>query len=138
MKEDCIFCKLANGVFETNTVYEDDSFRAILDAAPAAKGHVIILPKEHAANLFELPDEIAAKALVVAKKVAIALKKVSGCDGVNILQNNGEAAGQTVFHFHIHVIPRFKDDNISITWKQNTFEDEVQKQIAKELGDNIS
>lgn len=137
MKEDCIFCKLANGVFSTNTVYEDDDFRAIMDASPAAKGHVIILPKEHAANVLELSDNLVSKGFVVAKKIAKAVKEVTGCDGVNILQNNGKAAGQTVFHFHIHVIPRFNDDNISITWKQNQFNDETQKKIAADIADKM-
>lgn len=137
MKEDCIFCKLANGVFSTNTVYEDGDFRAIMDASPAAKGHVIILPKEHAANVLELSDNLVSKGFVVAKKIAKAVKEVTGCDGVNILQNNGEAAGQTVFHFHIHVIPRFNDDNISITWKQNQFDDETQKKIAADIADKM-
>lgn len=115
--EDCIFCKLANGVFETNTLYEDENFRVIFDASPATVGHVLIIPKEHYANVFELPEELAGKAYILAKKVAAVLKEVTGCNGVNILQNNGEAAGQTVFHFHMHVIPRY-DENI-ITWKQN-------------------
>ncbi|MCR5704138.1 MAG: HIT family protein [Eubacterium sp.] len=115
--EDCIFCKLANGVFETNTLYEDENYRVIFDASPATVGHVLIIPKEHYANVFEIPEELAGKAYILAKKVAAVLKEVTGCNGVNILQNNGEAAGQTVFHFHMHVIPRY-DENI-ITWKQN-------------------
>ena len=102
MKDDCIFCKLANGVFETNTLFEDDDFRVIFDAAPASVGHVLVLPKEHYANVFEMPEELIAKAYKVAKKAATALSEVTGCSGVNILQNNGEDAGQTIFHFHIH------------------------------------
>lgn len=137
MKEDCIFCKLANGVFETNTVYEDDSFRAIMDISPSAKGHVIILPKEHADNVFEIPEETVAKGFVVAKKIAGAVKKVTGCDGVNILQNNGEAAGQTVFHFHIHVIPRFNDDDIKITWKPNEADASQLKEMAMKIASNL-
>lgn len=114
MKDDCIFCKLANAIFDTNTLYEDEDFRVIFDLSPATEGHVLILPKEHYANVFELPEDVAAKVYVVAKKIATALKEVTGCAGVNILQNNGEAAGQTVFHFHMHVIPRY-DENI-IKW----------------------
>ena len=106
--DNCIFCKIANGDIPSATVYEDDSFRAILDIAPAHKGHVIVLPKAHADNLFELDDEIAAKALPIVKKIATALKAVSGCDGINVLQNNGTAAGQSVFHLHIHIVPRFE------------------------------
>lgn len=116
MKDDCIFCKLANGVFDTNTLYENSDFRVIFDLSPATEGHVLVIPKEHYANVFEMPEELVGKAHILAKKIATALKEVTGCSGVNILQNNGEAAGQTVFHFHIHVIPRY-DEKI-ITWPQ--------------------
>lgn len=115
--ENCIFCKLANGEIPTSTLYEDEDFRVILDASPAAKGHALILPKEHYANLYELDDELAGKALVLAKKMITKLTGILGCDGYNIVQNNGEAAGQTVFHFHIHLIPRQKDDGVMLGWK---------------------
>ena len=106
MRDDnCIFCKLANGDIPTNTIYEDADFRVILDASPAAKGHALILPKQHYANMFEIDDEVLAKAAKLAKKVITHEKEVLGCDGYNVLQNNGEAAGQTVFHFHMHLIP---------------------------------
>lgn len=114
--ENCIFCKIIAGEIPSTTVYEDEDFKAIMDINPAARGHVVILPKRHAANIYEIPDEDAAKILPVAKKVAIALRDAFGCDGVNILQNNGEAAGQTVFHLHVHVIPRFVDDDVRIKW----------------------
>ena len=113
----CIFCKLANGEIPTNTIYEDADFRVILDAAPATKGHALILPKEHYENLFELPEDLAEKAIILAKKMAAHMKDKLNCDGVNIVQNNGETAGQTVFHFHIHIIPRYKDDGQVIGWK---------------------
>ena len=116
--EDCIFCKIISGEIPSTTVYEDDDVKAILDVNPAARGHVIVLPKKHAADVFSLPDEDLSKAICVAKKIAVALKEAYKCDGVNILQNNGEAAGQTVFHLHIHVIPRFEGDTISVKWKQ--------------------
>lgn len=133
MKDDCIFCKLANGVFDTNTLYENEDFRVIFDVSPATEGHVLILPKEHYANVFELPDELAAKVYVLAKKIAGVIREVTGCDGVNILQNNGEAAGQTVFHFHMHVIPRYSGNNKDmILWKANELNQEkVDEIIAK-------
>ncbi len=106
LSENCIFCKIANGEIPAATLYEDEDFRVILDLGPASKGHALILPKKHAANLFELSDEIAAKALVLAKRIAFTLKEGLGAAGINIVQNNGEAAGQTVFHFHMHLIPR--------------------------------
>lgn len=110
----CIFCKIANGEIPTNTIYEDNDFRVILDAAPANLGHCLVLPKSHAADVFEIDSEILGRGFAVAQKIAKAVKKATGCDGVNILQNNGEAAGQTVFHFHIHIIPRLKSDDVKI------------------------
>ena len=108
-KDDCIFCKLANGDIPTNMIYQDDDFAVIMDAAPVSRGHALILPKEHADNLYELPDETAAKLMPLAKKIASRMKERLDCDGLNILQNNGETAGQSVFHFHMHVIPRYAD-----------------------------
>ena len=136
MKDEiCIFCKLANGDIPTATVYEDEYLRAIMDAAPANKGHIIILPKSHAANIYELEDEYVSRAFVLAKKLAVALKKLTGCDDVNILQNNGGAAGQTVFHFHVHVIPRFKNDDCTIVWKPTSYEDGEASEVAKKIAE---
>ena len=133
MKDDnCIFCKILAGEIPSTAVYEDDDFKAILDVNPAARGHVIILPKNHAANIYELPDEDASKIMVVAKKIATAIEKAYHCDGVNILQNNGEAAGQTVFHLHVHVIPRFKGDTVNIGWKQGDMPEDLDA-ICKEI-----
>lgn len=132
--ENCIFCKLANGDIPTATLYEDDDFRVILDAGPASKGHALILPKEHYKNLYELDDEIAAKALVLAKKMITKLTDVLGCDGYNIVQNNGEVAGQTVFHFHIHLIPRYEGDEVGLGWKMDELTDEVRDEILSKLG----
>lgn len=126
----CIFCKIVKGEIPSKTLYDDDDFKVIFDISPASKGHVIIIPKVHAANIYELPDEVAAKVFVVAKKVATALKNVLNCDGINVLQNNGEVAGQTVFHLHVHVIPRYKEDNLKLTWVQgNADSDELDKII---------
>ena len=115
-KEDCIFCKIANGDIPSKTLYEDDNFRVILDLGPATKGHALILPKEHASDLFELPDELAQKVLPLAKTMAVQLKEKLQCDGLNLVQNNGEVAGQTVHHFHMHLIPRYKGDGQRIGW----------------------
>ena len=130
--ENCIFCKILAGEIPSTAVYEDDDFKAILDVNPAARGHVIILPKNHAANIYELPDEDASKIMVVAKKIATAIEKAYHCDGVNILQNNGEAAGQTVFHLHVNVIPRFKGDTVNIGWKQGDMPEDLDA-ICKEI-----
>ena len=116
-KEDCIFCKIANGEIPSTTLYEDEDFRVILDLGPATRGHALLLPKNHFANLFELDDETAQKAILVAKKMAGKMKDALGADGFNLVQNNGEAAGQTVFHFHMHLIPRYENDNAGILWE---------------------
>ena len=122
MDDNCIFCKLANHVFETNMIYEDDDFAVILDAGPATKGHCLILP-----------EELTGKAFVLAKKMAGYLTDRLNCDGFNIVQNNGETAGQTVFHFHIHLIPRFKDDGQRIGWKPGKPSDEELAALKDEL-----
>lgn len=134
-KEDCIFCKIANGEIPSKTLYEDEVFRVILDLGPATKGHALILPKEHADNLFELSEETAAKVLIVAKKIAAKMQKNLNCDGLNLVQNNGEVAGQTVKHFHMHLIPRYENDGQKILWVpgESTAEEleEIKNRIIK-------
>ncbi|PWE85406.1 hypothetical protein LG34_16120 [Eubacterium ramulus] len=136
MKDDnCIFCKLANKDIPTNIIYEDDRFTVILDASPATKGHALILPKNHAANIYELPDEDASAVFVLAKKLATKMTEILHCDGFNIVQNNGEVAGQTVFHFHMHLIPRYLNDGNQdkLTWNHAEFTPEEIAEIAAEL-----
>lgn len=127
-KEDCIFCKIANGEIPSKTLYEDEQFRVILDLSPATKGHALILPKEHYANLFELPEERAAGAMLLAKKMSAKMNERLKADGINLVQNNGEAAGQTVMHFHLHLIPRYHEDGQHIMWKPGTVtQDELEE-----------
>ena len=130
---DCIFCKIANGEIPSATLYEDEDFRVILDLGPASKGHDLILPKAHAANIYEISDDMAAKAMILAKKMATKMTEALKCDGFNIVQNNGEPAGQTVFHFHMHLIPRYEGDQVGITWKPGTLTDEVKNEILEKL-----
>lgn len=136
-KEDCIFCKIANGEIPSTTLYEDDMFRVILDLGPASKGHALILPKEHFANLYEIEDEYAAKAMVLAKKMAAAMTKALGADGFNLVQNNGEVAGQTVFHFHLHLIPRYQDDKALVFWEPGRTTPEEMAKIAEEVAKHM-
>lgn len=130
---DCIFCKIANGEIPSATLYEDEDFRVILDLGPASKGHALILPKAHAANIYEISDDMAAKAMILARKMATKMTEALKCDGFNIVQNNGEPAGQTVFHFHMHLIPRYEGDQVGITWKPGTLTDEVKNEILEKL-----
>lgn len=134
-KDDCIFCKIANGEIPSKTLYEDEEFRVILDLGPATRGHALILPKEHAANLYELPDNIAADALVLGKKMAKRMRDKLRCDGLNLVQNNGEAAGQTVEHFHIHLIPRYRGDGQNINWIPGNPSQEELEAVRKEIAE---
>ena len=131
--ENCIFCKIAAGEIPSTTLYEDQDFRVILDLGPASKGHALILPKEHYANIYEIPDELASKAIILAKKMAGIMTRALNCDGFNIVQNNGEAAGQTVFHFHMHLIPRYKDDHVGLGWKMGELTDADKEDILSRI-----
>ncbi len=134
MKADnCIFCKIAAGEIPSKTLYEDEDFRVILDLGPATRGHALILPKNHYANLYELPDEVAGKAFILAKKMAAKMTEKLHCDGFNLVQNNGEVAGQTVFHFHIHLIPRYEQDNQKIGWNPGKPDDAELEAIKEEI-----
>ncbi len=133
--EKCIFCKIANGEIPSATLYEDEDFRVILDLGPASKGHALILPKEHYKDLYHLDDEIAAKVFVLAKRMITKLTEVLGCEGYNIVQNNGELAGQTVFHFHMHLIPRYKNDNVGLGWNVGTLTEEDKLEILSKLNE---
>ena len=138
MKDDnCIFCKLANGDIPTNSIYEDDDFNVILDASPATKGHALILPKEHYKDVYSIDPELLGKAAVLAQKIKKKKKEKLGCQGYNIVQNNGEVAGQTVFHFHMHLIPRYEkqeDDTTGVVdWEQRKIDPEEMKKICEEM-----
>ncbi|NLO08761.1 MAG: HIT family protein [Clostridiales bacterium] len=133
----CIFCKIIGGDIPSSVIYEDEDFKAIMDISPASRGHVIILSKKHFENLFELEDDVAGKVLIVARRIALAMKEELKCDGINLLQNNGEAAGQSVFHIHFHLIPRYKDDKLHLTWTPGKYEDGEAAELAKKIRDRI-
>ena len=134
MKDDtCIFCKIAAGEIPSKTLYEDGEFRVILDLGPATKGHALILPKNHYRTLFDLPEEEAKKVMALARKMALQMKEKLNCDGFNLVQNNEETAGQTVFHFHMHLIPRYEGDGQSIGWKPGKPGEAELEAIRKEI-----
>lgn len=136
-KDDCIFCKLANGDIPTNSIYEDEVVKVIFDASPAAPGHILILPKNHYDDIYSMDDETAAHVFKVAVKLSKAYRKALDFDGLNIVQNNGEAAGQTVFHLHIHVIPRFNDDKVNFSYESLSPAAEDIAAMAKKIADNL-
>ena len=134
MKDDnCIFCKLANGDIPTYSIYEDEDFNVIYDAGPATLGHALILPKNHARNIFEMDDELLGKAHILAKKMAAVLMDVFQADGINILQNNNPSAGQSVFHFHIHLIPRHENDQALKMWTPGEQQKEKLEESIAEI-----
>ena len=137
MESNCIFCKIINKEIPSKIVYEDNDFLAMLDIAPATKGHVLILPKEHAATLTELSDDKASKILVLAKKIINAMMKVHGFTSYNLIQNNGKLAGQTVNHFHLHLIPRYSVDDVGL-WTPHEGDPSVTDELAKEVYDLIN
>lgn len=137
MKQGCIFCNIASGNFESATLFENSEFRVILDKFPGNEGHTLIITKEHFDNIFDLDAETAGRLFGLATVVAKALKKELNLEGLNVVQNNGSIAGQTVDHFHLHLIPRYKDDNLKLTWPSNEASDEVLKDLAERLAKEI-
>ena len=135
----CIFCKIIDGEIPSTTIYEDDIVKCILDLSQAGVGHTLVIPKKHYANVLEIDEDTFGYAMKIAKKIAVALKKTFNCDGINILNNCGEAAGQTVFHLHIHVIPRFFNDTVDVKWKDNSdkFDPAKFEELKKKIVSNL-
>ena len=127
---DCIFCKIANGEIPSATVFEDDQVRVILDLGPAAKGHALVLLKEHFRDSTEAPEALLGHMMAVGAAVGAAEMKAFGADGFNLIQNNGEAAGQSVFHLHLHVIPRKAGDKAVGLWRPGTTTPEEMQETA--------
>ena len=133
-KDDCIFCKRAAGEIPSRKIYEDSDLIAIMDLNPTSKGHSLIIPKEHCTNIYDIDEDIAAKVMKTAKKLATKMTVALNCDGFNLLQNNGETAGQTMFHFHMHLIPRYKDaDNNMLKFTSVSFSDEEMDSIRDQI-----
>lgn len=136
-KDDCIFCKIAVGEIPSQTIYEDDDFRFFLDVSPATDGHALIIPKNHYDNLLDLTDDMAAKTMKLAKKAALCMKTALKCDGINLVQNNGKAAGQTVFHYHLHLIPRYEGGKTMVVWEPGTVEQNKLTTIRQQLSEQL-
>ena len=126
----CVFCKIAKGEIPSYKVYEDDKFLAFLDLSQTTKGHTLLIPKNHFENFLELDDFSCNNILAIAKKVAIKIKNATNAKGFNILNNCGELAGQTVMHFHIHIIPRYDNDGFSISFSNNQLSNEEFQNLA--------
>jgi len=113
---DCVFCKIVAGEIPSFKLFEDEATFAFMDINPANEGHALVIPKEHAADLYAVSDEALVRTVVTAKKVAAALARTLNPDGLNLVQCNGAAAAQSVMHFHVHVLPRVRDDRLAMNW----------------------
>lgn len=138
MNQECVFCLINKGEIPSATIYENKEFRVILDRFPASKGHILIIPQEHVTDIYDLDPELAGRLFELATRFATIIKKTFGNTGLNIIQNNGAIAGQTVFHYHLHMIPRYKGDDVTVGWKPNQeitaeqldkYRDEIKKQL---------
>ena len=129
----CVFCKILNGEIPSAKLYEDEDFAIILDIGPATFGHALLIPKNHYANLFEMPEELLAKSIQLAKVWGDKMMKAFHADGMNLVQNNGLAAGQTVFHYHMHLIPRYQEDTVGELWTPGALSAEQREEILKKL-----
>lgn len=130
--ESCIFCKIIKGELPSSKVYEDSDVLAFLDIKPVNSGHTLVIPKKHFESIHDTPDEIVAKLSVAAKKVAGAIQKNLGAEGVNIGMNNGKAAGQIVFHAHIHVMPRYGKDSFKL-WAGKEYKSGEREAVAEKI-----
>lgn len=137
---ECIFCKIVNGDIPAAKVYEDEDVLAFLDLSQVTKGHTLVIPKVHKENIFELTPEVASNLFERVPRIANAIKKQYKPIGFNILNNNGEMAGQSVFHFHLHLIPRYgKGDGFGAVWKTHDSEytNEDLQQIAQDIQQHV-
>lgn len=130
--DDCIFCKIVKGELPTTKVYEDTDILAFLDIAPINVGHSLVIPKAHYPNIYKTPENLLAKMMIVAKKISHALETISP-DGVNIAMNNKKAAGQVVFHSHIHIIPRQEGDGFKLWEGKRNYSPGEKEDVAKKI-----
>lgn len=133
---DCIFCKIINGEIPCKKVAEDDDFLAILDAFPANIAHTLVIPKKHFANIFDIDEDTLKKGHILAKKIALSIKNIYDCD-INILQNNGKISGQSVEHFHIHIIPRYAKDGVVIKSDIININTDEMEKIREKIENNL-
>lgn len=137
----CIFCKIINGEIKSAKIYEDEFVLAFIDISQVTKGHTLIIPKEHQANIYELSEKNAAALFEVVPKIANAIKQTFNPEGMNLISNTGEVANQTVFHFHLHLIPRYSktEDGFKAQWANHMdhYTPEDLQQIAKQIKSHL-
>jgi histidine triad (HIT) family protein len=132
---DCLFCRIASGELPSTRVDEDERTVAFMDINPATRGHVLVVPREHSADLTEIAQDDLAAVTAMAKRIALRQKERLGADGINLLNSCGKVAWQTVFHFHVHVIPRYATDPLRLPWEPAPGDREEIAEAARELTD---
>lgn len=130
-KDDCIFCKIVAGDIPAAVIHQDGQIMAFMDAFPSSKGHALVIPKGHYENIREIPSELLSACSLLAQRIAKAAEQVFQPDGITILQFNGEAAGQTVFHYHQHIIPRWREKDWSVHGKEQADPAELKAQAEQ-------
>ena len=133
MAEDCIFCKIVAGEVPAEVVDQDDHTVSFMDINPWTRGHALVIPRAHSRNLYDIDDEDLARVTAAAKRLAARMRDGLGCDGINLLNSCESAAWQTVFHFHVHVIPRYDDDPLRLPGAPQQVEQDELRAIAEEL-----
>ena len=131
--EECIFCKVLAGEIPAQMVDEDEHTVAFMDINPWTRGHALVIPRRHSTDLLEIPDDDLARTAAGAKRLAARMKERLGCDGVNLINSCGAAAWQTIFHFHIHVIPRYEDDPLELPIRPEPADLDELAKVAEEL-----
>jgi len=129
---ECVFCKIINREIPANIIYENGKVLAFLDINPINRGHTLIVPKKHYGDVYDITEDYLKEVAVAAKKISRAIKRGLGAEGINILHASGEAAQQSVFHFHIHLVPRYKDDGLN-TWPKSEYKEEHPTKVAGEI-----
>lgn len=130
---DCVFCAIAAGESPAHRVFEDEETLAFLDAAPAARGHTLVIPKAHAETITDVPEALVGEVFRTAQRVATALEDTYEPDGISVVQSNGRAAGQEVPHAHVHVVPRSESDDVGLNWDGQELDDDTQRATAATL-----
>ncbi len=133
MPDDCIFCKIVTGELPAEVIESDEHTLSFMDINPWTRGHALVIPRNHSRNLYEISEEDLRNVAVAAKRLALRMEERLGCDGVNLLNSCEPAAWQTVFHFHVHVIPRYDDDPLELPTRPQQAEAEDLEKVAQEL-----
>lgn len=131
-KSDCIFCKIAKGEVPSRKIYENKKVIAFLDVNPISKGHTLVIPKKHFENIFEINESDLKEIISASKRISLLLKDKLNAKGINILHASGKEAQQSVFHFHIHIIPRYQNDKLD-TWPKSNYKELNFKEIVKKI-----